>query len=1130
MSSISWTNASGGTWTVGSNWSGGEVPGSSDSVTISVAPAAGLTAYAVDITTNVAVDSITLDQAAAILDVGNAGGTASLSTTLDLQAGTLALSGGTLSGLVDDTGGTLDIAPPYIGDPYASGLLQNVTWEGDLHPYGPGYSEFSSVTLDVSDGLTLTGANGNGPGTLTLDQSDFGITFLGNQTFDNATVYLGTADGGFGAPYLTNQRISGASTSLTLGSHLLIDATANGGAILDGGQIVNDGTISTTGTASLSIQDGSQGASTFTNNGQITVNSGGAITLATTNFINAGTLNIGAGGSLSLNESTYSPLQNTGTLFDDGLLSLNGSLTTAQLQALNVTYGAAGALQLFGTLVNTGANLVLGTGGAIPSLELRGTILGGTLTAAGSTALIADYGTLDGVTVDGPLSVSGDNVHLNILNGLQLGAGGTVTVTGTGASLNFSGTQTLNDGVIVLGGGATLQQSGTGTVTLAAATQIRVSGGSADIGGVYAGGTVIEQGGITVTNGALLALGQVGSAVINHGRISVTGGSTLFLDNGYAGTGAVSLKDSTLLLGSLAASALRHITLNDSTVALVGTLNAAGDTLNIGAGTALGDLRIGLTDPDTGLSDAAIVGGTINDAGGGLQFFGTTTLAGVTYQGVLAITSPYANVTLDDITLQDITGQHPGTLVLSGAAAVLELPNGSTLDNATVDIGSAIDSQGGVALAAPDIVAQALGDTATAVLGAHLTIDQTATYAAIGASTPINGPNSLNTIVNDGAINARLAGGTLTLNGGSFLNDGSIAVGPQALLTAAAATLVNDGAIAVGSHGEILLNLLNYYQAPQPSGTSFENAGRIGLTSGIIAEQTAIGIPAVAIRNDTTGQDHRQRHDCRPDRQFRHHHGQGWRPDGQRPDQRRRDPLARRRRHPVAAGLGWRRRKSDFRRRQGRARPRRRIVPRRHRRLRQRRHHRPAANRRHRRVLRRRFDSGNAVRRRNAGARHHQRAQRFADRDKRRPRRQPDRLRRRSAQCRRRPRGRRYRRRIIEARRAGSRHELDRVDASRRVVKPAHAPLSHPPRPARRIAKELSHVIDFLEQYERRQLDHGERLEQRHRPWRQRQRHHRRSTGRRAGRLHCGDRYRRNSRRSHARPGSGDASSGSVFL
>ena len=158
MASIRWKNSTGGTWSVGSNWSGGVVPGAGDSVLIAKAPSAG--AYTIDIVSPVDVASVTLNQALATLDVLDT----SLTTSLSLKAGTLELgqydpsiakqSASSFSGTVSQGAGTLLIGQN-------GGTLSAVTWEGVLAPVFD-LSGSSIGTIDVTHGITLTGSNGMG--------------------------------------------------------------------------------------------------------------------------------------------------------------------------------------------------------------------------------------------------------------------------------------------------------------------------------------------------------------------------------------------------------------------------------------------------------------------------------------------------------------------------------------------------------------------------------------------------------------------------------------------------------------------------------------------------------------------------------------------------------------------------------------------------------------------------------------------------------------------------------------------------------------------------------------------------------------------------------------------------------
>jgi hypothetical protein len=297
------------------------------------------------------------------------------------------------------------------------------------------------------------------------------------------------------------------------------------------------------------------------------------------------------------------------------------------------------------------------------------------------------------------------------------------------------------------------------------------------------------------------------------------------VENGaISGGGAITLTDSTLELGRFNASQLGAFTLNDSNVVVAGTLTATGTTLDVGTGSALGQVTLGVTYPGTDFSGASLVGGTIHDAGGGVQLVGTVSVVGVTYQGTLNVAAPLSSVTLQNVTLQSLNGQHAGAINLTGAGATL-LVDG-TLDTATLDIGGGAVKYLGQTLYGPDL---APDGNVTSVLGAHLNVVQVGKYATIGSTTPGNG-----NIVNNGSINAMLPGGQLTLDGSQFINAGSISAAGKEIVTSAASAFLNTGSIQLASGATLALNLLNYYAAPPANGN---DGGAVIQGAGLLATQ-----------------------------------------------------------------------------------------------------------------------------------------------------------------------------------------------------------------------------------------------------------------------------------------------------
>ncbi|HTH99933.1 MAG TPA: hypothetical protein VL752_03210, partial [Acidisoma sp.] len=171
MTDITWNGAS-GDWTEADDWTPAQVPASGDNATIagtgtiSVILGGGETA---------AVSGILLDNTNATLEIDgllNA-------ETISLDAGTLANDGTIADATLVLDGGTLSSG---------YGLYQGDTIVGPMEIGG-------SDTAVVQQGLTVLAADGTSPGTVTVDGDYATLEFNDSETFDNATVVLGSAAG-----------------------------------------------------------------------------------------------------------------------------------------------------------------------------------------------------------------------------------------------------------------------------------------------------------------------------------------------------------------------------------------------------------------------------------------------------------------------------------------------------------------------------------------------------------------------------------------------------------------------------------------------------------------------------------------------------------------------------------------------------------------------------------------------------------------------------------------------------------------------------------------------------------------------------------------------------------------------
>ena len=329
------------------------------------------------------------------------------------------------------------------------------------------------------------------------------------------------------------------------------------------------------------------------------------------------------------------------------------------------------------------------------------------------------------------------------------------------ASLSLAGTLAIQDGSLTLGSSETITQSGAVALLASgsAATDAIINQGS--INAAISGGSLsvasssfINQGTISVVN-ETMTLGAAGGSWSNSGAITLAGTASL------------------TLAGSVVTAAVGNI-IGASSVSLVGTLNNAGATLTaVGHGRPLGTVNLTTT--------GRVAGGTIADATGTGFAFNGGTFSGVTFQGPI-------NLIANGAVLNVVDGLDPsGTIALTGANARLNFLASQTLDAVNFAIGNPAG--------ADTITAGSSGGTLT--LGSHASIVSSAANAA--AVLNVSGARC----VLAGTIDAVAMGGTFTILGGTFENDGSIIVG-------------NNDRLVVG--------------------TGVTGAGTVGLSTGAIAD------------------------------------------------------------------------------------------------------------------------------------------------------------------------------------------------------------------------------------------------------------------------------------------------------
>jgi hypothetical protein len=823
MSTDNWLQGASADWNTASDWSLGAAPSITTTATI-----AGTGAYVVTLFGTGAAAALNLTAPGAELyDAG----VLTLGGTLALQAGTLALAYGAIDG------GTLALS----GGTFLAngGTLSGVSIQGTLA------LTTAQSSLAITGGLGLAGAGGSGAGSIALTGSYATLDLIGSQTLDHATIGIGATGGQAGQTGadtlgIVAAGVASSGATLTLGTGLWLRASGGAAQIVLGSigpgpglpdALVNQGTITAATQGEVLTIAGHGG---FTNQGTIGISNGATLAVAATGFSNT--------GSITLSNATF---------------SLGGTYATSLLANLGSITLSSSTIQLAGTASNAGATLAIGRGTALGPLSLAGTIAGGTVVdSGGGLTLSTGSGVLDGVTYAGVLDLSADGACITLTDAARVTGPanlGTITDTGAGSALLLRGTETLDHVQIALGNGTRAATIATGDVWLAStATTATIGAGAfitqagalaglnalgwSGIPGFGAADTLVNAGTITAAYaGGHFTLGGYG-ILINQGAITVSGNDTLavtaaqFANTGlltagqggtillgqtsfglmspaWSNTGHISVAGGTLTLGgAITTSQLGSITETSGAVILAGTLTNAGNTLSLNGGA--GPLSL------TALSlTGTIIGGTIADAIGALSegAGAAAVLDGVAYRGTLALTTAGSLLRIrDGLSLA-------GAADILGAGATLDFQGSQVFDHAQVLLGAA-----GTAAALD--VAEATGQSAatTLTLGPSLAITQSGQFADIGRLGGTGQPGDL--IVNAGTISAAVAGGTLTLGGPGFANQGTILIGQGETLSIATDDFTNTGTIAV--NGGIL---------SIGGSLTLAQLGQLNLTNGVIS-------------------------------------------------------------------------------------------------------------------------------------------------------------------------------------------------------------------------------------------------------------------------------------------------------
>jgi fibronectin-binding autotransporter adhesin len=748
---------------------------------------------------------------AAILD--STGNTLTLSTaetvnSVDIQAGTLGLSGGSVTALDSFT---------VEANGFVSGngtiVSPSFTNNATVNPGGVlatgGTLDLSGSTITNLSGTILNGgvwtAGGNGvAGTLKLPgdivTNNSGLLFLdqpGSEITDSA-----------------NADALAGLTSNNNGAHLAVFDGASESITPGGGTFTNNG----------SFLNSSFGGSSLTINGNL-INSDGSDITINGNFGGAG---ITVTGNLTNQDTSTIEVNNGGVLGIGGNLNLQGGtitvsdpavLATSQLNVTgNVTVGGAvttdptlqiqngASMTIGGNLINNATGNVF-TGNAPSDTGNNTLTVGGTLTNNGTVELFA----------------AGDSITIgNTTNPgtAQLSNSGTLTVNSATAAFNINQqgafSNNTNSGIINLTGSLNFtNDAGQGANILGGGT-INLSGGS-----ITANAT-----NFLTTNNAITGDGSItGPQFITTGSITPTGTITISPNaNGFTDNGTVTVNGSGNVLELVGTGGAGSTTIGFQT-------NGSMTVENGGSFTSQSFVTVGSGAGGNGTLNV-LTGGTVSAGTLTVAFNGSTGTvlingAGSQYtdSGDLNINGVNGSVTVSGGgTLSLATGtvtNEGGNLTVGGAggssllsAATFNQSSGTTTvaDGGTISVSGVFTESGG----SVDIQAGGVIDpTSYLVNGGTTEVDgsltaTTVTVANAGELTG-NGGTITGNLTNNGTLSpgTGAAPGTLTVNGTVTLGATSDFIEQIAGLNDFGVLLDNTGNIALG--GTLDVELLNGY-------------------------------------------------------------------------------------------------------------------------------------------------------------------------------------------------------------------------------------------------------------------------------------------------------------------------------
>ncbi len=757
---IHWTASADGSWNDPANWDMRVVPLPGHKVFIDREGT-----YTVTLSSDVAVDSLTL-------------GAETGQQTLTLGAGTLILDN-----VVVTSTATLHLISGTVELTTSSGVFTNdgrVLCHGSSAFDGPGsFSNSATGTIRVESGLPL--------GTARLT--------VANGFTNEGTIELATTDPRWAAELNVT-----SGTLVNIGT-LDIQPTGEGRVYAIRAELDNRGTMNVAHGTEVKTIAGVN----HLNSGTINITGGNLVlTLIGDTFRNTGSIEIGATRTLQILVGTLN--QDAGSIAGPGTLLLKNTATA------NFTTDFSNAettLSLDNSTFNGPGTLTNATSLIVESGTINAPFVNdGLFVARGNSTIGSDAGSFSNsasgrIRVESALPVG--TARLTVANGFT--NEGTIELTTTES--HWASELTVTSGPLVNIGTLDIQPTGEGSVyAIRAELDNRGTMNVAHSVGVntIAGVNHLNSGTINITGGNLL-LSLLFDTFRNTGSIEIGATRTLTIRRGtlnqdagaIAGPGTLSLDIATANFTTDFSNAETNLSLDNSTFNGPGTLTNATSLIvesstinapfvNDGLFVAHGNSTIG---SDAGSFSNSASGRIRVESGDGLGHATLTVANGFANQGTIELTSSASSNVGATLVVTD------GTLVNAGAIEALEGSGfGSRTITAQIDNQGTLNALFGLTINKASATHISSGDIS--VTGGNLTVLQAGTSPSFTSS---------------GSISIG-SGRTFAVSGGTFVNVAGGVIQGVGTLNVAGTTFVQDGAVNPGESAGLLSVTGNFPEGP----------------------------------------------------------------------------------------------------------------------------------------------------------------------------------------------------------------------------------------------------------------------------------------------------------------------------